>query len=322
MSHYSAKRALLGSIIDYAGTFPPAALPLPEALKVAATYRRTGRHSWLMGKIALPLDDLKKLTAAALFEAGADGAAWLYTALGSAIPTPEEALRTLEWDFRELRRCNTRGFNSSMRQWILAYEAKVPNELLTEKGAGLRAYLDKFAVLSGFQQDVFLEFAVGPQWADNITFAAGQLAEWCEEKSGTEWAPGLKFRTGGQQVPTAEALAHAIATTASHGLRFKATQGLHAAVTHDGNNYGFVNLFTALAFSYALGEGEFDRTAIARCLADEDAAAFRFDGKTLHYRDFKLDADAIEAARRRHGATFGSCSLDEPDESLSSTFKE
>ena len=322
MPCYSAKVALLGGIIDYAGTFPPAALPLAEALTVAAKFRSVAKHPWLMAKIALPLEDIKKLNAATLYDSGADGDAWLYTALGSAIPQPDEALRTLEWDFRELRRCNIRAFNSSLRQWILAYETKAPAELLSDRGKSLKAYLDKFASLSGFQQELFLEFPVGPNWAEHITLASRGLADWCEANGQSEWAFGLKFRTGGAVVPSTDDLAHAIASCTSHGLRFKATQGLHSAVTHDKTSYGFVNLFAALSFSQALGEEKFNREAIARCLADETAKHFQFTARTLRWEDFEIDADAIEAARRRHGATFGSCSLDEPDGSLAATFKE
>jgi len=318
---YSAKVALLGSVIDYAGTFPPAALPLPEALKVAAKFRRVGKHPWLMSKIALPLADIKKLNATTLYEAGADGAPWLYTALASPIPQPDEAVRTLEWDFRELRRCNDRGFNSSLRQWVLAYETKIPVEVLADKGRALNAYLDKFASLSGLAQDLFLEFPVGPQWADDLTMAARLLADWCEERGQSEWAPGLKVRTGGAAVPKAEELAHAIATCTAHGLRLKAPQGLHSALTH-GTSYGFINPFAALAFSQALGEEKFDRATIAACLTAEGADAFQFGPRSLRWRDFEVDTDEIEAARRRVGATFGSCSLDEPDESLTALFKE
>ena len=74
MTEYHGKIALLGGIIDYAGTFPPAALPLHKALEKAATFRRTGKHPWLMGKIAYPLTEIRNLTPRLLYGAGADGA--------------------------------------------------------------------------------------------------------------------------------------------------------------------------------------------------------------------------------------------------------
>src|SRR4051812_21097977 len=100
MSRYTAKNPFFGSIIYYGGTFPPAALPLPDALRRAATFRREAKHPWLMAKIALPIGDIKKITAKTLFEAGANGEAWLFTALGSfgKDAPAEEFHKSLEWD--------------------------------------------------------------------------------------------------------------------------------------------------------------------------------------------------------------------------------
>jgi hypothetical protein len=319
MSRYSAKLALLGSCIDYAGTFPPAALPLEKALQTAAAFRSRGRHPWLMSKIALPLGDIKKLTAGLLYESGADGSAWWYTALGTAAPNGGEWARTVEWDLRELQRCNQRGAYHSVRQGILSYETKMPGDVPPTDGVRLEEVLEKFASSTELGIDLFLELPVDGDWRDRVSRTAERIAEWREERETGEWAPGLKFRTGGTAVPQAEDLAHAVATCTTHGLRFKATQGLHAAITH-GNSYGFVNLFAALAFAQALGDEKFDRAQITRCLSEETASAFRFAGLRLEWRGFSLDAESIESARRRHGATFGSCSLDEPDESLAQEF--
>ncbi len=321
MSQYSAKLALLGSCIDYAGTFPPAALPLDQALKVAAAFRRGGKHPWLLSKIALPLSDLTKLDAKTLYEAGADGSSWLYTALGTTAAAAADWLRTWEWDFRELRRCNQRGFNSSLRQWVLAYETKVPADIADSDGVPLNDFLEKFAATTQLGVELFWELPVDATWHDRVSRTAERLAEWREERGLSEWSPGLKFRTGGASAPKVEDLAHAVVTCTSHGLRFKATQGLHQAITH-GDSYGFVNLFGALALAQALGEEKFGRPAVVRCLSDERASAFRFVDQRFEWEDFSIDAEAIESARRRYGATFGSCSLEEPDDSLAQTFKE
>jgi hypothetical protein len=50
-------RALLANIVDYAGLYPPAALPLPE---VVANYQRYLRSpdGWMLNRLVLPLDKL------------------------------------------------------------------------------------------------------------------------------------------------------------------------------------------------------------------------------------------------------------------------
>ena len=80
---YSAKIALLGGVIDYAGTFPPAALPFPEAIKTVNSFRARATHPWLVGRLALPVSLIKQLDARVLFESGGNGSPWLIAALGN-----------------------------------------------------------------------------------------------------------------------------------------------------------------------------------------------------------------------------------------------
>jgi len=44
---------LLGHLIDYAGTFPPAALSMEEALENYERYRN-GEHAWMLGRFIVP----------------------------------------------------------------------------------------------------------------------------------------------------------------------------------------------------------------------------------------------------------------------------
>lgn len=46
-------KALLTGLIDYAGLFPPAALPMEEAVRNYARYRE-GEHAWMLGKFVVP----------------------------------------------------------------------------------------------------------------------------------------------------------------------------------------------------------------------------------------------------------------------------
>jgi hypothetical protein len=46
-------RVLLANLIDYAGLFPPAALPMEEAVRNYARYRE-GEHAWMLGKFVVP----------------------------------------------------------------------------------------------------------------------------------------------------------------------------------------------------------------------------------------------------------------------------
>ncbi|HLJ48726.1 MAG TPA: hypothetical protein VKU01_22070 [Bryobacteraceae bacterium] len=53
-------RALLDSVIDYAGLFPPAQLPMQAAAHNYATYL-AGEHAWMLGRFVLPAARIEEL---------------------------------------------------------------------------------------------------------------------------------------------------------------------------------------------------------------------------------------------------------------------
>src|SRR5947209_3444107 len=54
-------RALLTGIIDYAGLFPPAQLPLDESIRNYTRYR-TEPESWMLGRFICPAAGLSELS--------------------------------------------------------------------------------------------------------------------------------------------------------------------------------------------------------------------------------------------------------------------
>lgn len=53
-------RALLSNLIDYAGLYPPAALPLPEVIANYRYYLRSP-EAWMLNRLVLPIDKLEGL---------------------------------------------------------------------------------------------------------------------------------------------------------------------------------------------------------------------------------------------------------------------
>lgn len=324
---YNSKVALLGGAIDYAGTFPPAALSLENAIKRASTWRLQGKHPWLMNKVVLPVGDIKKLSSSFLYEHGADGSPWLFAALGTPCQSesPGDFYKTVEWDLRELRRCREKWFYSSCRQDVVSYETKLPPSVLANSSSQsvydfISPVLDRTAHLASNEiGDFYFEVSFDCDWKQNIENVSKALTQWLEENEELDLIPGLKFRTGGNYVPSSVQLAQAILSTTSHGLRFKATQGLHHALSH-GQDFGFVNLFAALCFAQGYGPQEFGLSQIEECLLDSKKESFDFKKESFSWNNFSMTNEEIEVARRSHGATFGSCSLDEPDEDLEKEF--
>ena len=134
-----------------------------------------------------------------------------------------------------------------------------------------------------------------------------------------------KIRTGGltpDAIPSVEHVARFITSCACKRLPFKATAGLHHPIRsmqplsyEAGALYalmhGFINVLLASAFAW---NGK-KQPVIEAILAEEDAAAFRFD-ESAHWRNLKLDVKQISAARENFVHSFGSCSFTEPLESL------
>lgn len=77
---HASLRTLLTGILDYAGLFPPAKLPLDAALKSYARYRQD-TDRWLLGRFVIPASRLEELQPFV-------GAVRLRTAAGPFRPGP------------------------------------------------------------------------------------------------------------------------------------------------------------------------------------------------------------------------------------------
>ncbi len=313
--------SLLGGVIDFAGTFPPAALTVENSWKKAAEFGAKGVHPWLVRRMVFALKDLTGLTTAQLQAWGIHGGTWLVSALGRTPESDDLAgwLKTVEWDLREIDRFNEKHWDSSVRTGIVLYEGKIPAPLLggdsDELRQALRQVLDRFLRLRALHVDSFWEVAWEGLTLKKLEQTAQMMTDWLESENAPAHRTGLKFRTGGAYVPTPEQLATAIYGVTSNQLRFKATQGLHHAISREGA-YGFVNLFAALTLAQALGGNDFGLAEIQACLTDENAKNFTFTDTAFRWKQHELTVDDIETARRLYAGTFGSCSADEPDQFL------
>jgi len=109
-----------------------------------------------------------------------------------------------------------------------------------------------------------------------------------------------KVRCGGESAPGIGELARFVAACRELGVVFKATAGLHHAVT-SGGEHGFLNLLAAAVF----GEEE-------EALSEDDPAAFALEAAGFRWRDRAADAAEVARIRSSLFARFGSCSVAEP----------
>lgn len=296
---YGSFRALLSNIIDYAGTYPPAALPLNDAIRSVSGFRKTARFPWLVGRLAIGAKDIQHLSPRLFATHSADGSPWWITQVadplfGSNIETAMLADWNAAIDF------NTRSVSLSQALEIQSIEWKLSDEISVDT---LHSLIANLPPSSYSAKRLYFE----PSLA-SLDEVAEQLTRLAQDPLRPQF--GIKVRTGGAVIPSTEELAKALTTCARYGMKFKATQGLHHAVTGP-SGFGFVNLFFALGYFYA---NEASVEDVVRCLKSTD---IEFARDHVRIDRFRLSTSEVENARSRHSGCFGSCSADEPDQFLS-----
>src|SRR5262249_44761945 len=120
----SSLQALLAAIVDYAGLFPPAQLPLAEAIHCYARYRQGPDH-WMLGRFVCPAQRLGELSPF-LPELFSSGPALAISALGRGGNSATEFLSGLRADLDAVARFAA---NHPERVEVTVYEVRVPAPL-------------------------------------------------------------------------------------------------------------------------------------------------------------------------------------------------
>jgi hypothetical protein len=267
--------ALFAGLIDYAGLFPPAALPLEEAVRNYDAYRR-GEHAWMLGRFVVTAQRLEEVSvilrrADAEGSAPSDAAQDRYGSFGLSGPQDDTPLSVLgihpDADTIEVKASN-------------ADEVAA----IASRTAGKTVYIEL--------TDLTLLDAVAQHHLRAKIRTGGVTAD---------------------AFPAAEAIANFIRACAERGVAFKATAGLHHPVrcvkplTYEadaprGTMHGFVNVFMAAALPVRAEE----------ILLESDPRAFAFDDEAASWRGNRVATETLRDVRQRFAISFGSCSFEEP----------
>jgi hypothetical protein len=300
----ASARALLDHLIDYAGMFPPARLPLRDALR-HYTRLTESPEAWMLGRFVILATQLQEMLAVVHAEGGAP--ALSIAALGRGGADWPEFWERLDSDLDVIEsfRKAHRGPHS-----VDVVELTLPSALAETEARQLTDY-----VLPFFQLGAFLEVPAGATWQPEVQQLVKSLA--AERRTATMPAMGLKIRCGGAVTPTIEQLAWFITCCRDARLPWKATAGLHHPLRHRDSTsgtmaHGFINVFAAGVLGHTHG---LDQTLIAAILAEESIDALRFRDEGLGWRQWDCTVAQIREARRWM-PSFGSCSFDEPCDGL------
>lgn len=301
-------RALLNQILDYAGLFPPAKLPLEDALRNYLRYRKESPHRWMLGRFVCPtarLPDL--LTLARTHE---DASLLSLTALGRQASRSSELVPLIRADVQTIQ--------DFRRAWghdavIDTYEVALP------KGAAIEEIISQMPLASAhLSEDLrgFFEIPMSATWRNDVQ----KLGQYLSRGDHSKW-PGLKLRCGGvtaDAFPTAEQIAFFIYRCRAELLTWKATAGLHHPRDHWDESlqvwhHGFLNVFGGGLLASTNPITEADLVAI---LSDREARHFRFTEDRFSWKSWSCTADQIADYRACAATTFGSCSFEEPCQDL------
>lgn len=305
-----ALKTLLAEILDYAGLFPPAGLPLEAALRNFARYR-TGPDAWMLARFVIPTRRLGEL--AAFDDLFDEAPPFRFSVLGTGGPDAEAFLAAF--------RADVEGLDAFHRRHGPRVVADVMEVRLPDLAAEAARIEDFLATLDGPLPpglDLFFEVPLDASLPRMVPPLLDALAAY---NATHPHRVGLKLRTGGlepEAFPSAEALAYVVVACREAGVHFKATAGLHHPVRlyHESvrtHMFGFFNLFGAavLAAAHTLGEA-----TIRDILLEEEANHFFFDDEAFAWKDLAASLEEIRHARDDLATSFGSCSFDEPREDL------
>jgi hypothetical protein len=307
--------ALLEEIIDYAGLFPPARLPLDQAIRNYVRYG-DGPHAWMLRNFVCPASRLAELTPFQE-EIKEAGPFFSITALGRGGNTSREFLAGLRLDLNAITAFLRENGESSAD----LLEVRLPQDVLGG-GGSLAHLLGEIALLLETSGPptlaVAYEVPFEGDWRKTLGAVLSALtAAQHRQRHGVE----LKLRCGGPEAssfPTAEQLAWALTACRDAAVPLKFTAGLHHPLRHfdaevQTQMHGFLNVFGAGVLAHARG---LSKEQVQAILEDEDASNFAVDADGFRWKDLRATTPEIVAARQQLVIAFGSCSFEEPCQDL------
>ena len=281
-------RILLADAIDYAGLFPPAGLPMSEAVINYATYRNSN-YNWMLGRFIVMAARLDEFYENARDFISRDAAnAWRVS-----VVVGEDVVETMH---------RIKDFNARCGPGLVCDTVEIKAE---SHGAIENAVVSLPGGVTAY-------FEIAPD--ENLPELVATLALKGQR---------AKIRTGGvtaDAFPTTQQIIRFVRTCLAANIRFKATAGLHHPIrcfrpltykadSVEATMHGFLNLFLMTGFAR---EG-YKVSVLEEVMEEEFEEVFRFEDQAAIWRhDYSLNIWQLERLRKHGIQSFGSCSFDDP----------
>ncbi|HET6350353.1 MAG TPA: hypothetical protein VFH88_14855 [Candidatus Krumholzibacteria bacterium] len=281
--------ALLHTLVDYAGLFPPAGLSMDDAVARYATYHASD-HAWMLGRFVVPVARLDELVGSLQGIETSPGNPWHLTALvGNDVAADVAAVQA---------------FNQAKHHAIVD---------MLEAKASTQEEVFAISRVVPLPFKTYVEVPIDDDPGDIVAALGAEKLR-------------AKVRTGGLvpgAIPSTANVARFIRTCYAGNVAFKATAGLHhplrsehaltyAAGAPRAVMHGFLNVFLTAAFHYN-GLTQRDTADLLDATSLDEVT---FDDGQIAWRDYIVMRNEIATVRRRFATAFGSCSFTEPVDDL------
>jgi len=276
-------------LIDYAGLFPPAKLPIEKAVSNYHYYINSS-DSWMLGKFVISASRLHELNP-------------FRNQFNDQMPLRLSVILSAQQDFNENL--------AAILDFLSVYDSagsieaiEIPTSLHLEYSniEELEKRLGKLIIF--FEESI----------SEEPSTLLDEL-QWMQPLFSSNF--GIKLRMGGnssESIPQVGQTAKVIEECRNRGLYIKFTAGLHSPITEFSPNtrlfkYGFFNVFVASIMTYCR---DVDNNIIQSILLEKDPSNFIISAVGLSWRNFVVSSLEINIARNLFASSFGSCSFDEP----------
>ncbi|GJM26476.1 MAG: hypothetical protein DHS20C16_28910 [Phycisphaerae bacterium] len=319
----AAFQELMSGLIDYAGLFPPAKLPMDRAVALYNGYRQCP-ESWMLGRFICPCTRAEEfiLHAEIFLDQARPDNPWRISALGELVKDARFIDRATSNSLAAIADL-TDQFSEGV--CVDAYECRWPADVLEASDpkqiadllGSLVGAFDEYAPVA---THIFLEVPFGDGWKTKVPAFIESVAN-ARPESAAGHRVSLKIRTGGVTAdlfPSPEQVACFVNACVTSKIAFKATAGLHHPIRlfHDSVDtrmHGFINVFGG---AMLLANQLIDEAGMKTLLEDEDPDAFEFSEDGFGWNGRKISAEQIAEFRKEVAISFGSCSFDEPVDDL------
>lgn len=316
----SLSRFLYG-IIDYAGLFPPAELPLEQAVENYSEHRKS-EFKWMLSRFIIPAGLIPDLiTYKDSFITEKDP--FPLSVLGNKTDTIEEFQNEIDRVLEQVQWAN-----SELKGYVTtdSFEVKLPVEAVESYDHDLLLELlnetaTRFEQTEHAPSLLFYESVAEDSVNKELEFIMQALFDHNEillneNYHQTEMA-GFKLRCGGTSenaFPPVELVVSALLYARDKLVPMKFTAGLHHPVRHFNESvntkmHGFLNVFAAGLFAYAF---DLSREEMMDILLEEDPESFQFTDTGLTFDGFHIETEEIVELRSNAFLSYGSCSFAEP----------